>query len=155
MNAKALLYVMNGTVMNGMLIGFVAGALLLAVMIVSPASAHPPRDSHDPERMISVLKERLGLTEEQAEKIRAIFEEKDQKMRAIFEKYHEQRRSEESAMRKEMDTMQKGEETRIQSVLTEKQMEAYRNLRDEQHRRIQNDHPCAGVGGPGNPPVNR
>ena len=155
MNVKAL-YVTKKAVMNGsMIICFIVGVIFMTVMSISPLMAHPPKDRPDPGRMISVLKDRLQLTDEQAEKMQAIFEEQDKKMRALFEKFHDKRRREESNMRKEMDATHSEMETKIQSILTEEQMKAFQALRDEEHRRMKNDRRDGRRGRPGNPPIDR
>jgi len=145
MNVKAFSTIKDG-VMNSLVVCFVTGVLFLTITSVSPAMAHPPGDMHNPDRIVSVLKERLHLTDKQTEKIRVIFKEQDEKMKVLFEKDRERRRSEESAVRDEIDTVRKDVETQLQSVLTEEQMRAYQTLRDEEHRRMQGDHPCGGRG---------
>jgi len=99
--------------MNGIMVCLATGILFLTVVSIFPAMAHPPGDMHNPDRIVSVLKERMQLTDEQTEKLRVIFEEQDKEMKSLFEKFHERRRSEESNMRNEMDTVRKKAETKL------------------------------------------
>lgn len=151
MNGKAFSVIKEG-VMNGVAVCIVAGVFFMIVMYTSLAIAQPPRDRHDPDRIMSVLEDRLQLTDEQTEKIRVIFEEQDKKMKSLFEKDRERQRDEMTSMRDQMDTMQKEIEAQLQSVLTEEQMKKYQAFREEEHRRPRNDRSDNGTGGLGRRP---
>ena len=66
-----------------------------------------------------------------------------------------QRQSEESAMHSEMNMVRQEAETKLQSLLTEEQMESYRVFLDEEHQSMRNDHSDCGRSRLGNPHIDR
>lgn len=112
--------------------------LLGGVLMLSPAQAEPrgePQREISPEVAVCVLKDRLDLTDEQADAIKPIIEESMSKRREIFEKYSDQRRETRKDMRSEMQELRGGTEGDLAAVLTEEQIEDFQALMEERKER--------------------
>jgi len=88
----------------------------------------------DPEQIMSVLKNRLGLTPEQETQVGPIITDQIEKRRAVFEKYKEQGRGNKREMRSEMRAIRKDVESRLGTILTPEQMETFRKFQDEKRK---------------------
>ena len=77
------------------------------------------------------LKERLDLTDVQADSIKKIFKETDQKMRKLRESFS---REERGAMREQMMSIRQEIDSRIRAVLFEDQVKEYELLRSGKYR---------------------
>lgn len=90
------------------------------------------------EEQFDRIKERLALSEQQAEEIRPILEESRDKIQALREKYQEQSRSRSSmeAFRAEMEDLRTETDESLASVLTDAQLEEYRNMQGERREKL-------------------
>lgn len=120
------------------LICFIVGLLLISFTYFSPAMAYRGNCAKDPDQIISTLKERLELTEDQAAQIRPIIENKIKKQQELFETFKLQGREGRRALRNEMQAINKDTETQFEKILTTEQMEGYRNFQSEQGQKMRN-----------------
>jgi polyhydroxyalkanoate synthesis regulator protein len=105
--------------------------LLLAIQTCS--SAHPRNSGQmrrvkSPEEIISILKDRLHLSEEQVAEVKPIIEEACQKRTDIMESYTG--REARNSMRTEMQELEKETEAKLSTVLRSDQMGEYRKPND-------------------------
>jgi len=89
-----------------------------------------------PEQMISLMKTRLGLTDEQEAKIRPIIQESFKEQEKILDKSRGQDRSGIRALRGELRQHQISVEEKLSKTLTAEQLVGYRKLQEEQRRKI-------------------
>lgn len=82
--------------------------------------------------IVSMMKERLGLSEEQVAQVRPIMEDEKNLRQQILEKYIGQNRESMMSVRPEIEELQAYTEARLSKVLTDEQMEKYRKIRDEE-----------------------
>jgi hypothetical protein len=107
------------------------------------------------DQRVSLLTERLKLSADQSAKVRQILVQERDQMQAFREKARSQSEGGQDAnrdtMRSQMRTMRDQTEQQIESVLTEQQRTAYKQLRDEQEK----EHAARGDRGPrgGRPPA--
>jgi Spy/CpxP family protein refolding chaperone len=80
------------------------------------------RYGHDPKTKLEKLTKKLSLTDEQQAKILPILEEKVQKMRAL---------------REQMKEIRQQTVGRIETELTPEQVETFRKLREERHKKME------------------
>jgi periplasmic protein CpxP/Spy len=123
------------------------GAALAGALVLAPeASAQseqqgrtrPERGQRmDPaqriERRVSMMTERLQLSQPQATQIRQILTQESEQMRAIFEKG--QNGGDREALRPEIQSVREGTDTKIDAVLTESQRKSYAELREQMRQR--------------------
>jgi hypothetical protein len=84
------------------------------------------------DQIISDMKNRLNLTDEQEAKIRPIIEEQVKNRAALIEKYQGQGRQGMRSMRNELQELNQSTENQLQSILTKEQMEEYRKMQAEE-----------------------
>jgi hypothetical protein len=89
-----------------------------------------------PEQMISLMKTRLRLTDEQEAKIRPIILESFEEQQKILDKARGQNRSGIRALRGELRRHQISVEEKLSKTLTAEQLVKYRRLQEEQRRKI-------------------
>ncbi|MGD8983185.1 MAG: hypothetical protein PVH99_01600 [Desulfobacteraceae bacterium] len=89
-----------------------------------------------PEQMISLMKTRLKLTDEQEAKIRPIILESFNEQHKILDKSGSQDRSGIRALRGELRQHQISVEEKLSKTLTAEQLVGYRRLQEEQRRKI-------------------
>ena len=89
-----------------------------------------------PEQMISLMKTRLKLTDEQEAKIRPIILESFNEQQKILDKSRSQDRSGIRALRGELRQHQISVEEKLSKTLTAEQLVGYRKLQEEQRRKI-------------------
>jgi Spy/CpxP family protein refolding chaperone len=89
-----------------------------------------------PEQMISLMKTRLGLTDEQEAKIRPIIQESFKEQEKMLDKSRGQDRSGIRALRGELRQHQISVEEKLSKTLTAEQLVGYRKLQEEQRRKI-------------------
>ena len=89
-----------------------------------------------PEQMISLMKTRLRLTDEQEAKIRPIILESFKEQEKILDKSRGQDRSGIRALRGELRQHQISVEEKLSKTLTAEQLVGYRKLQEEQRRKI-------------------
>jgi hypothetical protein len=87
-----------------------------------------------PEEFVSLLTERLGLSAEQVQQVRPVIEAHWEKRRGIIEKYRGQGRWSPGSVQAEFQELRQATEGQLASILTEEQMEEYRELREEQRQ---------------------
>ncbi len=92
-----------------------------------------PQRGQNPEEQFERFKERLALSDEQAEEIRPIFEESREKLGALREQYQDQERSQETmeALRNERAELQERTNQQLATVLSDEQMTQYREMQGE------------------------
>ena len=84
------------------------------------------------EDQLSELRERLALTDEQAEQVRPILEESREKMLALRDKFQGQGRSRSNmqSFRAEIEKLTKETEGKLEMVLTDEQMKEYKEIQE-------------------------
>lgn len=122
-------------------------ALMLALLLAAVSMAYQVAAQNyeilskdkSPEEIVSALKERLQLTEEQEQEIRSIIEDDFKKLNDLKEKYSEDNSTDELSLLIEVRRLRKETEDRIEAVLTEEQMEGYRKLQGEYLAKVQRE----------------
>jgi hypothetical protein len=116
--------------------------LCLFLSAIQACSSAHPRNSRQipqgksPEEIISTMKERLHLSEEQVAKVKPIIKEACEKRNQIREKYAGEGREARTSMRTEVQELQKATEAKLSTVLTSEQMDEYRKLCDEESQPV-------------------
>jgi hypothetical protein len=113
--------------------------LLLAIQACS--SAHPRNSGQIPqgksaEEIISTMKERLHLSEDQVAGVEPIIKEACEKRNQIMANYAGQGREARTSMRAEVQELRKETETKLSTLLTSEQMDEYRKLSDEESQPV-------------------
>jgi hypothetical protein len=119
--------------------------LLVAVFFIPSVTARIDNTStmnKSPEEIVSQMRERLHLTEEQTTKIRPIIEESSTKRRDIFNS-----NADGKAMKSALQQVQWTTDIKLGQILTKEQMEEYQNLSEEQRDRTQSNDTQRGRGG--------
>jgi periplasmic protein CpxP/Spy len=123
------------------------GAALAAALVLAPEAGaqseqqgrtRPERGQRmDPaqriERRVTMMTERLQLSQPQATQIRQILTQESEQMRAIFEKG--QSSGDRDALRPEIQSVRDGTEKKIDAVLTDSQRKSYAELREQMRQR--------------------
>jgi Spy/CpxP family protein refolding chaperone len=115
---------------------FAATCLLLLIVL----SCSPPQARHwsqkpqvkTTDEIISEMKERLHMTEQQVSEVRPIIEEEREARRAIIEKYAGGGRDSWASAKSELQDLRRRTEVELSKILTPEQLEEYRELSDEQ-----------------------
>jgi hypothetical protein len=89
-----------------------------------------------PERIVSRLREGLGLNDEQVAEIQPIIKESVEQRREIFNKYQEKKYETRLFMRNEMKALSDKTDDRLSKVLTDEQREKFLTLRQERHEHM-------------------
>jgi hypothetical protein len=121
------------------------GAALATGLVLAPQAGaqseqqgHPDRggmrgERMDPaqriERRVSMMTERLGLSTEQATKVRQILTKESEQMRALWEKA--QTGADRESLRPQVQSIREDTEKQIEGVLTQQQLTTYRELREK------------------------
>jgi len=116
-----------------------AGLLVTATMACSSLNTQKARrvpGGKSADQIISDMKNRLNLTDEQEAKIRPIIEEQVKNRAALIEKYRGQGREGMSSMRNELQALNQSTENQLQSILTKEQMEEYRKMQAEEREQM-------------------
>ncbi|MDT8436164.1 MAG: hypothetical protein RRA92_05345 [Gemmatimonadota bacterium] len=118
---------------RSLVLAFAGGVLLAGTAGPAAAQQGPPEGRGMPaaEDRVERLTERLELTETQAAEVRTLFERQAAARRAAFEKHGSDRR----AMRQEMERIREGTQARLGEILTERQRERLRTMRQDETRR--------------------
>ena len=85
-----------------------------------------------PDGLFTELKERLQLNDAQEEEILPIIDENTEKRQKIMEEYRRQDLSNRHEMENKMDELQETTEKQVEKILSDKQMDLYREMKDEQ-----------------------
>lgn len=132
----------NGKETRRMQIGatrlFAAGVVMALALttFASDAAAQQrpgPRQQVDPADRIEELREPLELTDEQVEQLTEIFEEEATQRRELFDTGRDSR--DRATMRSRMEALQAATDTELEKVLSEEQMNAYRERRERAPQR--------------------
>lgn len=110
--------------------------LLAAIFVMQPMSVQAEDSSNknkSPEQIMSQLKERLKLTDEQETKIRPIIEDSIKKRNEILNNGTQDGKTKKSAFQQ----LQWSTDMQIGKVLTEEQRKEYEKLREEQSEKTQ------------------
>jgi hypothetical protein len=92
-----------------------------------------------PEQVLSVMKDRLNLNEEQVIKAQPIIEESIKERRTIIQQYKEKDRPDFYSLRREMRELRESVEERLAQVLTVKQMQKYLDIQREERRKVRSE----------------
>lgn len=109
---------------------------ILAISHAAVQNDGPKTSDKTPDQIISVMKDRLGLTEEQEAQIRPIMEEHIKKRDVIVQKYKGQGRQGRRSLRNELQELRKATENQLEMILTEEQMKEYRKLQEEERQKV-------------------
>ena len=96
----------------------------------------PPPLEKSPERIFSDINKRLRLSEKQKADVHPIILKGIEAQRELIEKYKEQSRLEREFLRNEIKKHQESMATRLDTILTEEQMKAFRNMQKKHHKQI-------------------
>jgi len=107
-------------------------AMIFMTQPISAQASDPPAGNGSPDQVISKMKERLKLTEEQETKIRPIIEESMRARTEILENFAQDK----STMKSELLELQWKTDMRLGVILTEEQMKEYEKLREEQSEKM-------------------
>jgi Spy/CpxP family protein refolding chaperone len=120
------------------------GAVLTAGLVLAPQAGaqseqqgRPERGQRmDPqqrlERRLSMMTEKLQLSQSQATQIREILTKENEQMRGLWEKA--QGGADRESLRPQMQSIREGTEKQIDAVLTEQQRTTYRELREQMRK---------------------
>lgn len=108
-------------------------AIIFITQPISVQASALPDNNSSMESVMSKMRDRLHLTEEQEKKIRPIIEESFQARREILKSNPQDR----SAIKNELQELQWKTDMRLGLILTKEQMEEYEKLREEQSERMQ------------------
>lgn len=89
-----------------------------------------------PEHVISFLKDRLDLTDEQAASIEPVIKESFEKKHEVFDSYGENRQEIRQAMRDKLQVIDEETQKQLSGILTDEQMQDLRTLRKERRARM-------------------
>ena len=111
----------------------IAFALIMGWSAYAQRPMGSPQGDRNPEEQIERLKERLDLSDQQAEELQPIFEESREKLEALREQYQDQERSQETmeALRNERAELQEETNQKLATILSDEQMTQYRDLQGE------------------------
>ncbi|MGH7564983.1 MAG: Spy/CpxP family protein refolding chaperone [Gemmatimonadota bacterium] len=127
-----------------------AGLFAILALAATPAQAQEQAPRHDPEEHLAKLQEELGLDDQQAEQIRAIFAEQH----AAFERLREEEGGDRESRRDAFRQLHEETHARVQAVLNEQQRTRLEELRAE-HRERHGDRGHGRSGHEGHPPKDR
>ncbi|MCZ6485554.1 MAG: hypothetical protein O6826_07655 [Acidobacteria bacterium] len=111
----------------------IAFALIMGWSAYAQRPMGSPQDGRNPEEQIERLKERLDLSDQQAEELRPIFEESREKLQALREQYQDQSRSQETmeAFRSEREALQEETNQKLATVLSDGQLKDFQEMQGE------------------------
>lgn len=93
------------------------------------------RIEQTPEQVLSMMKDRLSLNEEQLSKAQPIIEESIQERLTIIQKYEANDRLDITSLRHEIRKQQDAVEKRLAQILTTQQMEKYFDIQEEERQK--------------------
>ncbi|HXX80044.1 MAG TPA: hypothetical protein VEI46_00715 [Thermodesulfovibrionales bacterium] len=106
--------------------------LCAIILMLQPSGCQAVEAS--PQEVMSLLRTRLNLSEDQEEKIKAIVEESSQKRSDIVKHNSQDRKT----MRSQLQELQWATDIRIGEILTEEQLKEYQKLREDQKEKVEN-----------------
>ncbi|MDJ0829918.1 MAG: hypothetical protein QNI92_08705 [Desulfobacterales bacterium] len=105
------------------------------VLLVLLALREKPQNNL--EQILADMQQQLNLTDAQVEQVRPILRVQSQKRKELFDKYRSQGRQGRSAIHSEMQTLRAETEAQLVAILSNDQMQAYRNMQDQRRERMQ------------------
>ena len=120
----------------------IAAVLTLSLSLVIPAFAAQdkgaPRNPEQLRERLEELKSRLELTPAQVERIRPVLREELQKLKAVRDKYDEPNRNRRRRlqMARELRDIQNAMDNQLKKILSKKQMEELKKIRQERREQI-------------------
>ncbi len=105
------------------------------VLLVLLALREKPQNNL--EQILADMQQQLNLTDAQVEQVRPILRVQSQKRKELFDKYRSQGRQGRSAIHSEMQTLRAETEAQLVEILSNDQMQAYRNMQDQRRERMQ------------------
>jgi predicted DNA-binding protein YlxM (UPF0122 family) len=90
-----------------------------------------------PENVITFLKDRLDLTDQQAAAIEPVIKESIEKKHEVFDNYGDNRQEIRQAMRDKLQGIDEETQKQLSSILTDAQMQDLRTLREERRARME------------------
>jgi hypothetical protein len=139
-------FIRLGSKTSNLILSLLASILFAAIFIMPSIAARADDLSNinrSPEEIVSQMKERLHLTEEQTAKIRPIIEESINSRRDILNNNGEDKKANKSALQE----VRWKTDIKLGQILTEEQMSDYHNLYVEQNDKSQHDDMHHGKGG--------
>ena len=105
----------------------IAFALIMGWSAYAQRPMGSPQGGQNPEEQIERLKERLDLSDQQAEELRPIFEESREQLQVLREQYQDQSRSQETmeAFRSEREALQEETNQKLATVLSDEQLKDF------------------------------
>ena len=98
----------------------------------SPGGKMVPLPQYTSEELLTTMKDRLNLTDEQKEKVRPIIEEYCKKQQVIIGDYKGQEsRGGDCCLRCDLKRLNESTEKQLATVLTDKQMREYQKIQEE------------------------
>jgi len=119
------------------------GMALFAAVFFSPAVALAGEPVLDIERQMTDLIQQLHLSDEQAEQVRPICEETIQKIREMMWQTFIPGLGGRQALREKIADLIKDTDERMSEILTEEQMNAYRQMVAEKQKDMQSRKTCS------------
>jgi len=101
-------------------------------------------EGETPDRVFTALRERLKLSEAQEKELRPIIIEDIEKRKKLMEAYHSWQRTYRNMMREGTDELSENTAKQLEKILTQEQMDLYREIQAEQRM-----HMSGSVGNPG------
>ena len=111
-------------------------SMLLGILFISSVTILAQRNFDINERL-NTLKEKLELNDEQVSKIKVVLEESRDQMQELFEN----RSGDREGMRDKMREIRKNSNEKIESNLTENQLEKYRKYVEDERKNRRGNRP--------------
>lgn len=119
-----------------------AGLVSYAGMAQERRSGRERGERPTPEKMAEkrsqMMKEKLGLSDEQYNKVYAINLEEAKTMQGKFEAKRKEREANREVMKKEMEANRKAYNQKLEKVLTPEQLKTFENLKKERRKNMRN-----------------
>ena len=131
----------EGDQMKQLVFGAIAvmfGCIALAgTQVTAGQDGNRQQNLEEIRQRLEEIKGRLNLTPEQIEQVRPVLVDEVQKLRALGEKYNEgsQNRRTRLRMARELREIQDSADEKLRKILSKKQMEELKKIREESRRR--------------------
>jgi len=113
---------------------------VMAAFFAAPALAQRGEGPPDPSERMERLRETLDLSDDQVDRLRGIFDEQRERMRALRQDYDGDREARREAFRSLRDETHE----RVAGVLSEEQMERYREMVEKRREVMRERRPHRG-----------
>jgi TolA-binding protein len=102
-----------------------------------PAQGTSTARADQARERLQEIQQRLALTPEQLEQVRPVFTEELQQLKAVRDKYaDDQNRRSRRKMAREMRDVQKAADEKLKKILTSKQMDELKTIREEWRKQM-------------------